>query len=160
MAVPLEEKKRMANHLSGMAGGADIYEIQKASSGTAMPTNGDEYYGMPAMTAIRSVLEARKAAGLGPAMLSEIFDTLVAGGYQFEAASDSNAKNSLRVTLAKRSSTFHRLPNGKYGLLKWYGKIKGGKKGLKPEADDDAKGLQKMEDEFGEAEAEAPLENA
>jgi len=147
----LNEKKRMANYLSGMAGGRDIYLIEDAASASAMPSNGDEYYGMAAMTAIRKVLEARKSANLGPATPVEIYDTLIAGGYQFETANENNAKNSLRVTLAKRTTTFHKLPNGKYGLVKWYEKIKGAKKaGKKNVAEDDSEGLQVMDEEFGE----------
>lgn len=157
------EKKRMANYLSGMAGGGDLYVIDESSDTGVMPRNGDEYYGMAAMTAIRMVLDARRSCNFGPATLAEIYDTLIAGGYQFDAASENNAKNSLRVTLAKRSSTFHKLPNGKYGLVKWYEKIKGGRKAPAKggDADEDDQGLQAMQEEFGDgksAEATATAE--
>lgn len=145
----VNEKKKMANYLSNMAGNGDIFLVEAIDASSVMPSNGDEYYGKPAVTAIRAVLTARKSANLGPATLEEIYETLIAGGYLFDAASKTNAKNSLRVTLSKRSSTFHKLPNGKYGLVKWYDKIKAPKKGKKDEADDEEVGMEKMEEEFG-----------
>ena len=151
LEAQLNEKKKMANYLSGMAGNSDIYAVQSNEPASVMPSNGDEYYGMPAVTAIREVLNARKSANIGPATLGEIYDTLIAGGYHFDTATETNARNSLRVTLSKRSATFHKIPNGKYGLVKWYEKIKVAKKSKKARIDEDEDGLEKMDEEFGDS---------
>lgn len=62
----------------------------------------------------------RKAADLGPASPRDIFLALQKGGFAFDTANDSNAITGIRNTLRKASQIFHRLPNGEYGLLKWY----------------------------------------
>ena len=81
----------------------------------------DTFYGKKQSTAIRQYLELRKAAGgHGPATPREIFDALKAGGMQFEAKSDEVALVGLRALLRKNTATFHKLPNGTYGLLSWY----------------------------------------
>ena len=36
--------------------------------------------------------------------------------------------DSLRISLGKSSHTFHKLPNGQYGLLEWYPNVKPPKK--------------------------------
>ena len=147
--IDLSEKKRMANFLSkSMAGGDEIYPVESAdNSNVLLPTKGDEYYGKSATSAVRLILEARKST-LGPATVAELYETLVKGGYQFETDSPVNAKNSLRVSLSKNSGIFHKLPNGKYGLVKWYDRIKP-KKQVQA-TDDDSDGIETMEKEFGE----------
>jgi hypothetical protein len=93
----------------------------------------DTFYGKKQSTAIRMFLEMRKAQGLGPATPREIFEALRAGGYQFETKNEINALVGLRALLRKNNVTFHRLPNGAYGLLSWYPDAKAGK----PSDDDD-----------------------
>lgn len=67
----------------------------------------------------------RRTANLGPATVGEIYDALLAGGYNFESKDTANGKRGLRVSLTKNSSIFHRLPDGKtFGLASWYPKIK------------------------------------
>jgi hypothetical protein len=85
-----------------------------------MIVRSDEFYGQPLATAIRAVLEKRKGAGIGPAAVRDIYDTLGSGGFKFEAKDEDNAIRGLRQSLTKNSSTFHKLPNGLYGLLEWY----------------------------------------
>lgn len=80
----------------------------------------DQFYGQPLATAIREFLQMRKAAGGGAASVKEIYDALVRGGFKFEARDDVNAQRGLRQSLTKNSITFHKLPNGNYGLLEWY----------------------------------------
>jgi hypothetical protein len=80
----------------------------------------DTFYGKKQSTAIRQYLEMRKAAGKGPATPREIFDALKKGGMQFETKSDDVALVGLRALLRKNTVTFHKLPNGSYGLLSWY----------------------------------------
>jgi hypothetical protein len=80
----------------------------------------DTFYGKKQSTAARQFLEMRKGAGAGPATPREIYDGLSKGGYQFETKSDSIALVGLRALLRKNTTTFHRLPNGTYGLAVWY----------------------------------------
>lgn len=56
---------------------------------------------------------------------------------------EENAKRGLRVSLTKNSVTFHKLPNGKYGLLDWYpgAKTKRPRNGTTNDAADDDNGI-------------------
>ena len=141
----LNQKKTTVNGLYPLAKIDPIYviedQIQVAASAAL---NGDEYYSKKASTAVRMVLEARKARGSGPATSGEIYDALLAGGYKFDAKNEANAKNSLRVTLSKNSSIFHRLPNKKVGLTKWYN-VKPAKTVLKEKEEE---GVGVMDKEF------------
>jgi hypothetical protein len=120
----LNETKKMANNLCQMFGRPPLYVI------TDQPTivltgqlKGDEYYGRPLATVITTVLEARKAQGIGPATVREIYDQMMAGGYQFEAKDADNSMRGMRISMAKNPK-FHKLPNGKWGLTEWYPNIK------------------------------------
>ncbi len=93
----------------------------------------DTFYGKRQSTAIRVYLEMRKAQGQGPATPREIFEALKAGGYQFETKDETVALIGLRALLRKNSVTFHKLPNGSYGLLTWYPDAKAGKADEKEE---------------------------
>jgi len=126
----LQEKKRVANDLCALNGRAPIY-ADTGSSSVATSIRSDEFYGKPLATVVRTVLEKRAAANLGAATVNEIYDAMVQGGYPFDAKNDENAKRGLYISLGKNSTTFHKLPNGTYGLLDWYPAMKG-----KREADD------------------------
>jgi len=120
------ETKRLINALADAAGRPPVFHdadlAPKASMGSIQP---DTFYGQPLNTSIRTVLEMRKAAGLGPASVRDIYDTLTSGGFEFpRAKSEKNAMDSLRISLGKSSHTFHKLPNGSYGLLAWYPAVK------------------------------------
>ena len=80
----------------------------------------DTFYGKRLQTAAREYLEMRRARGQGPAKPREIYEAVVAGGFQFEATSADVALVGLRAMLRKRSHVFHKLPNGTYGLTAWY----------------------------------------
>jgi hypothetical protein len=117
-------------------GGMDpIYAEPDGSSfaAGAGDIKGDTFYGQPLNSCIRDYLERRKTAGLGPATAREIFQALSQGGFQFNAKSEENAMRSLRITLSKATHTFHKLPNGSFGLLRWYPTVKP----AKPVADDE-----------------------
>jgi hypothetical protein len=86
----------------------------------------DQFYGQTLAGATRQYLEMRKASGQGSASVSDIFYALKKGGYKFDASTDEYAKNGVRMALRKNSVTFHRLPNGDYGLLDWYERPKSG----------------------------------
>lgn len=57
-------------------------------------------------------------------LLPEIYKVMKDGGFLFEAKNDANAQRGLHIAMAKNTTTFHRLPNGNYGLREWYPAIK------------------------------------
>ena len=73
-----------------------------------------------------------RGAGLHYRM--EVADALVAGGLQFDTLKEVHRLTSLRATLRKNSGIFHKLPNGRSGLLSWYPGVRISK------ADEDAAG--------------------
>jgi hypothetical protein len=79
----------------------------------------DSFFGQKQQTAMRSYLQMRRAQGLGPAKPRDIYDALLAGGYQFEAKDAETALVGMRALLRKRSEIFIKLPNNTYGLLTW-----------------------------------------
>lgn len=80
----------------------------------------DTFYGKKQSTAVRMYMEMRKGRDLGPAKPREIFQALKEGGYQFESKDETVALIGLRALLRKNTVTFHKLPNGSYGLASWY----------------------------------------
>lgn len=102
----------------------------------------DQFYGQPLAAAIRTILEMRRKQERGPATVNEIYGALIEGGFAFDTRNDENAKRGLRVSLTKNSVTFHKLPNGKYGLLDWYpgAKTKRPRSGTSTDAADDDNG--------------------
>tara|TARA_A100001391_G_scaffold180564_1_gene146104 strand:+ start:185 stop:688 length:504 start_codon:yes stop_codon:yes gene_type:complete len=117
--------KQTVNMLCDRAGRDQLYQIADIGSDAQLSQiSSDTFYGQPLNSSIRSVLEMRRAAGNGPAKVREIYDTLVKGGYEFDAKNDDNAMRGLRISLGKSTHTFHKLPNGDYGLIEWYPAIK------------------------------------
>jgi hypothetical protein len=96
-------------------------------------------------TAAREYLEMRRTMSLGPASPREVYEALTDGGFSFDTKDEQIVLVSLRATLRKSSSIFHRLPNGQYGLLKWYEHVK---------AERNAAKNKEVEEEDEEAEAE------
>lgn len=80
----------------------------------------DQFFSVPLAGAVRSFLELRKAAGLGPATTEEIHEGLARGGFSFPSKDVDNQKRGLQVSLSKNTTAFRRLPNGLYGLAEWY----------------------------------------
>src|SRR5437588_9303873 len=91
-----------------------------ASGGDISAIRSDQFYGQALSTAIRSYLEMRKASGRSAASLNDIYMAVKTGGFAFTTRDEENAKTSVRLTLRKNSSIFHRVPSGEYGLLAWY----------------------------------------
>jgi hypothetical protein len=120
----LRKKKETVNTLCTVVGRSPAYALEDAA--TAIPTQirSDQFYGQPLASAVRTILEMRKQRGLGAATNREIFDALIAGGYEFDTKSDDIAQKSLRNSLAKNTALFHKLPNGQFGLLAWYPNVK------------------------------------
>jgi hypothetical protein len=78
----------------------------------------DEYYGKPLASAIQLYLDRRRQAV--PA--EEILKGLEQGGFDFNSQgwTEKARFRNLVISMAKNSQTFHRLPNGTFGLRAWY----------------------------------------
>lgn len=116
----IRDKKKTVNTLCAVAGREAMFVLDAAE--TTLPTQfrPDQFYGQALATAVRTILEARKQQNLGAATVKEIFEALTGGGYQFNTKNDEVAIASLRNSLSKNTVTFHKLPNGRFGLLSWY----------------------------------------
>lgn len=156
--APLEaeviEKKKLINLLCSQYGREPIYNDAALSVTQAVqPFKSDEFYGKPLSGCMRKILEHRKlSGGEGPATPRDIYQALIAGGFEFEAKNEQNALTGMRISLRKSSRIFHRLPDGKrYGLLEWYPKAKTSKS--KPdEAEED---IEEVEDVAPDTDEEA-----
>jgi len=151
----LLEKKRMVNDLCKLAGRPPIYgdaDLKSRVGGRA--TRPDEYYGKPQASVVRTILEKRALAGLGAATVNEIYDEMLAGGFHFGGKNDDNNKRGLYISLGKNTTTFHKLPNGTYGLVEWYSDLKGIRVG-KENGTGSAKASKPLPDDAQEAEAAA-----
>lgn len=109
-----------------------------AGSGPSLSIRSDQFYGQPQAACVREILEMRKALNKGPATVNEIYSALVEGGFAFDTKNDENAKRGLRISIAKNTALFHKLPNGKIGLKAWYPNAKSGK--LKKDLDGPSNG--------------------
>jgi hypothetical protein len=118
------DSKKFINQLCQFGGTPPIYKLDEAgpSASGIGAIQSDTFYGKVATTAVRELLEMRKASGLGAASSSEIIEVLEAGGFDFSTLSPDEgvAKRAVTITIGKNSSIFHKLPNGKWGLLSWY----------------------------------------
>jgi|SRR3569623_85193 len=114
--------KRLINQLCEIAGISPRYQNvdSEAKSGPSLSIRSDQFYGQPLATCVRTILEMRKALDQGPATIAEIYDVLLQGGFAFDTKNDDNAKRGLRISIAKNTALFHKLPNGRIGLLEWY----------------------------------------
>src|SRR5262249_11168599 len=120
----LNDRKRAVNILCDSSGVPRLYPDDQMQSGVTAGIRSDEFYGRPLATVVREILQKRRAASLGAASVPEIFDAMVAGGYEFNTKNEENSKRGLYISLGKNTTTFHRLPNGRYGLLEWYPAVK------------------------------------
>lgn len=129
---PIIEDKRMVNKLCDHANLPPRYpDVETDATRGSMTFRRDQFHAKPLATAVREFLEQRGPSdrgGLGAATVNEIFDALVAGGYQPETDDLENAKRGLRIALTKNSVTFYRIEGGpfgsSYGLLEWYPRAK------------------------------------
>lgn len=164
----LLQKKRMVNDLCGLVGRPPLYgDAELMSRSATTNTRPDEYYGKPLATVVRMVLEKRQAAVLGAATVPEIYDEMVRGGYHFTASTDDNNKRSLYTSLGKNTTTFHKLPNGTYGLREWYPEVKESKakspangNGATATEESDRPLHEELQDEAGEENAEPAVKAA
>lgn len=110
--------KSMINSLRSRMGEDPLYqdvEIEDARGSAIRP---DQFYSKPLSTAVQDLLRPRRTA-MGA---DEIVKGLEQGGFDFKAMKwkAGNRSRNLAITLSKNSKTFHRLPNGMFGLLEWY----------------------------------------
>lgn len=136
LEAELAELERQAGEIRNMINllcrriGRELRYAESTTSGAGpmiSQIKSDTFYGKKMNTAAREFLELRKKADLGPAKPREIFDALGAGGFEFEAKDETTALISLRSALRKNTVTFHKLPNGQYGLKAWYPNAKAAK---------------------------------
>jgi len=120
MESDVRKKKETVNTLCGVAQRPPAYVISSEESVLPTKIRPDQFYGQPLASAVRTILEMRKQQNLGAATVNEIHESLVAGGYQFQTKTEDVARASLRNSLSKNTVTFHKLPNGRFGLLSWY----------------------------------------
>jgi hypothetical protein len=114
--------KGTINQLLELDGRPALYadETLRVTSATAATTRKDAYYGQPLATCVRAILEHRGALNQGAATSDEIYEALVAGGFDFEEKADGLAKRNMAISLSKNTTTFARTPNGTWGLREWY----------------------------------------
>src|ERR1700730_1633793 len=105
----------------GSAGGIVLSGSGQLSGSSPIQLRRDTFYGKKQMTAIRELLEMRRANGEGPATPKEVVAALKAGGYKFETKSDDIALIGIRALMRKATTVFHKLPGtNAYGLTSWY----------------------------------------
>ena len=114
------ETKKAINALCAACNRDSLYPDAEQSDAALKTLHADTFYGHPLNGSAKRVLEMRKAVGLGATSVRDIYDVLVQGGFDFKAKNDKNAMDGLRISLGKASHTFHKLPNGMYGLSEWY----------------------------------------
>lgn len=112
------DKKRTANDLCRLLQQPPMFgDVESVNS--SMATRPDEFYGREMPEVIRTVLEKRKRANLGAATVSELYDAIVKGGFHFQTTNAAYAKRGIYSVLASNDG-FHKLPDGRYGLIIWY----------------------------------------
>lgn len=118
----VRSSKQLINQLCIEAGLPSRYAdaTTNEKSGPNLIIKSDQFYGQPQASCIREILEMRRALEQGPATINEIYESLVEGGFLFDTKNDDNAKRGLRISITKNSALFHKLPNGKIGMLEWY----------------------------------------
>ena len=146
--------KELINLLCEQTGKPAIYkDAELEASAVQLTIKDDQFYGRSLAGSMKEILNIRKAADIGPATPREIYDDLVKGGYLFNTDVVVNRLTGVRVSLRKSSSIFHKLPNGKYGLLEWYPNAKK----LKPHNNDNKTEIgTDTSDEIGGVENDEP----
>jgi hypothetical protein len=124
----IRDQKKTVNTLCAVAGREELYQLDAPEEAVPNRVRADQFYGQPLATAVRTILVMRKQQNLGAATINEIFEALSKGGYTFNTKTDDVGRASLRNSLSKNTVTFHKLPNGRFGLLSWYPNAKAGGK--------------------------------
>lgn len=111
------ETKRTINALRRRMKLEPLYEDVSPES-VGGPIRPDLYYGIPLSTAAQRFLESRKRA----CSAEDILAGLKQGGFNFKTLGwkEGDELRSFSISLSKNSKSFHRLPNGTFGLISWY----------------------------------------
>lgn len=123
----LMHTKRMVNSLCARAQKPPIYpDSDFQQQQTTGNIRSDQFYGRPLAACVREILEMRRVMNRGASPLEEIMNALKAGGYELDAIvkDEDGQKRGVAISLAKNNQTFHRLPNGNWGLTSWYSGIR------------------------------------
>lgn len=114
--------KKAANMMASGAGLPEPYDDVDidARGGAAFRLRPDQFHSEKApASAARSYLGLR-GKDRGATTIDDIYDALARGGYDFGGIKEPEAKQNLRIALAKDGKV-HKLPNGYIGLREWYG---------------------------------------
>jgi hypothetical protein len=116
----VSETKRTINALRRSNGEGALFPDVEEDIGISQ-LRADQFYGKPLATSAQEFLERRKQAC--PA--DEILKGLDAGSFDFKSLGwpEKDRLRNVSVSLAKNTKTFHRLPNGTFGLLSWYPEV-------------------------------------
>jgi hypothetical protein len=112
------DTKSTINALLRSMGKEAMFQDVSAEQVSASGLRPDLFYGKPLATAVQEYLKRRNQA----CGADDILRGLEQGGFDFRSVSwkEADRLRSLSISLAKNSVTFHRLPNGTFGLLSWY----------------------------------------
>lgn len=157
----VSETKKMINSLLQRMGEEPRFSDVAVEEVGAGSGRRDAYYGKPLATAAQEYLKRRNQACTS----EEIIRGLEQGGFDFRPLQwkEEDRVRSLSISLAKNSITFHRLPNGTFGLLSWYPEVEKPEPGsAKKKARRTSRPKPKQEKPMGEASApkEAPKAQA
>jgi hypothetical protein len=110
--------KKLINGLLATMGEPPRYADAENEAQSGAPVKSDAYYGKPLATAVTMVLKR-----FGEASTAEdIIKGLEKGGFDFRPLKwNENVRHrNLAISMAKNTQTFHKLPNGTFGLREWY----------------------------------------
>jgi hypothetical protein len=142
------ETKKAINALCRAMGKEPMYRDVTPELATGATLRRDRYYGRPLATVAQEFLESRKDT-CSP---DEIFEGLKAGAFDFKSmgwgGDEKDWIRNLSISLAKNTRAFHRLPNGRFGLVAWYPEISA-------KRDRDAAKAEKTKTDNGDAASEA-----
>lgn len=117
-AEELVTLKRTVNLLCANLQEQPIYPDADEPGTGSRAVSAHEYYGKSPLVAARMYLDMVGE----PVPVEEILDALERGGFDFEDQGwdEKTRLRALAISLSKNTAIFHRLPNGTYGLIKWY----------------------------------------
>jgi hypothetical protein len=122
---PLEDqlaaKKKLINALCAEVGEPPIYsDVDAPASVSNGVIRADQFFGRPLATVAREILERSKSSGKGAMPLTELYEVMKSGGFEFATKDETNAKTAVATTLGKNPG-FIKVPNtGHWGLAEWY----------------------------------------
>jgi hypothetical protein len=110
------ETKKMINGLMRRMGQEPRFDEAALSDGPGFKIRTDAYYTKPLATAVQMFLQQRRE----PATAQEILRGLLQGGFEFKGWKEEDRLRLLASSIGKNTKTFHKVPNGAFGLAEWY----------------------------------------